>query len=244
MGDPTVFLTPPGEPDDSITNGFLNPTNFLSYASPSAWICKIIQEITGHDPVAEATQWLAGDWSAIWKFGDAMGNLAQFMQELGIEIEQGMLTLDHSWHGNAEDAAYMYFSDLAATVSGQQTAMFNAQDSYHLAAKGAWQFANQLANLLQSIADEAVIAAMTMAASTGAATTGIGAAVGILGYAGSALLVARILDKVNQASQIINYSGMAIMGMFGLVSDAAAQTGHLSNVPLPVSGFSLPAAAS
>ena len=194
--------------------------------------------------VAEATQWLAGDWSAIWKFGDAMGNLAQFMQELGIEIEQGMLTLDHSWHGNAEDAAYMYFSDLAATVSGQEAAMFNAQDSYHLAAKGAWQFANQLANLLQSIADEAVIAAMTMAASTGAATTGIGAAVGILGYAGSALLVARILDKVNQASQIINYSGMAIMGMFGLVSDAAAQTGHLSNVPLPVSGFSLPAAAS
>jgi hypothetical protein len=52
------------------------------------------------DPVPEARHrahvWLAGDWEAIWKFGDAMGNLARFMQELGIEIQQGMLTLDQS----------------------------------------------------------------------------------------------------------------------------------------------------
>jgi hypothetical protein len=51
------------------------------------------------------TEWLAGDWEALWKFGDVMGHLAQFMQEFGIEIERGVLTLDQSWDGNAGDAA-------------------------------------------------------------------------------------------------------------------------------------------
>jgi hypothetical protein len=240
MGDPTVFLVPPGEPDDSMTNGFVNPLDAFNYVSPSAWVCKLIEELTGVDPLGSITQWLAGDWEAIWKFGDAMGNLAQFMQELGIEIEQGMLTLDQSWDGNANDAAYLYFSNLAAAISSQQTPMFASQESYHRAATGAWQFANQLGNLVQAMADEAIIAGIMAGASTAAAGTGVGAVGAVAGYAGSALFVARIMDKINKASQIINTGGTALLGMFGLVVDATAQVGHLSDVPLPAASFSLP----
>ena len=56
MGDPTAFLVPPGEPDDSMTNGFLNPLDVFNYVSPSAWICKIIEEFTGVDPIGWCTQ--------------------------------------------------------------------------------------------------------------------------------------------------------------------------------------------
>src|SRR3954452_25604219 len=112
MGDPTVYLTPPSAPDDSMANGFMNPTDVFNYVSPTAWICTAIEEISGVDIIGKITDFLAGDWEAIWKFGDAMANMAQFMQELGIEIQQGILTLDESWDGNASDAAVMYFSHL------------------------------------------------------------------------------------------------------------------------------------
>src|SRR6266511_9265 len=240
MGDPTVYLTQPSEPDPSMANGFVNPIDFFNYVSPSAWVCKLIEEFAGTDPIGWITQWLAGDWEAIWKFGDAMGNLARFMQELGIEIQQGMLTLDQSWDGNASDAAYMYFSNLAAAISSQQTPLLDSGTSYHLAATGAWQFANQLGNLVQALADEAIIAGIMIGASTAAAGTGVGAAAAIGGYAGSALFVARILDKVKKISQIINTGGTAVLGTFGLAIDATAQVGHISNVPLPATGFSLP----
>jgi hypothetical protein len=122
--------------------------------------------------------------------------------------------------------------------------MYNSAESYHLAARGAWQLATQLGNLAQAMADEAIIAAILAGASTGAAATGVGAVVAIGGYAGSALFVARILDRINQASQIINTATTATLGMFGLVVDATAQVGHLSDIPLPDAGFNLSTARS
>ena len=240
MGDPTVLLAAPGSPDASMTNGFVNPIDLFNYVSPTAWVAKLIESLSGVDPISWVTEWLGGDWEALWKFGDAMGNLAQYMQELGIEIQQGTLTLDQSWDGNASDAAYMYFSELAAAISSQQIPLLNSEESYHLAATGAWQLANQLGNLIQAVADEAIIAGISIAASTAMAGTGIGAVGAAAGYVASAALVARILDKINAISKIINTAGTAVLGGFGVVIDSAAQVGHLSDVPLPSAGFSLP----
>jgi hypothetical protein len=96
MDDPAAFLRPPEPPDDSITNGFVNPLDAFNYVSRSAWIDAAIEKLTGVDLIGWVIECLAGDWQALWKFGDAMGNLAQGLQQLGINIEQGMLTLDSS----------------------------------------------------------------------------------------------------------------------------------------------------
>jgi hypothetical protein len=240
MSDPTDYLTLPAAPDESMSNGFGNPLDFFNYVSPSAWLLAIVQELTGWDPLGQITSFLAGDWGAIWEFGEAMGNLARFMQEFGVEIQQGMLTLEQSWDGNASDAAYLYFSNFASAVSSQQMPIFDSEQSYHQAAKGAWQFADQLGNLVQAMADEAIIAGMLIGASTVAASTGVGAVASIGGYAGSAIFVARILRLVNQAAKIIQTAGLVISTAFGLTVDATAQVGHVSDVPLPAAGFSLP----
>ena len=244
MGDPTVFLVEVRSPDASITNGFFNPIDMFNYVSPSAWVAKLIESLTGVDPISWVTQWIAGDWESLWKFGDAMGNLAQFMQELGIEIQKGILTLDESWDGNASDAAYMYFSNLASAVSCQQTPMYNANDSYHLAATGTWQLANQLGNLIQAIADEAILAGISVAASTALASTGVGIVGSVAGYAGATLLVTRILQKINAVSKIINNGGTALLGAFGVAIDAAARSAYISDVRLPSAGFTLPQPSS
>jgi hypothetical protein len=123
---PVSTLVEPGEPDENITNGFVNPLDVFNYISPSAWVSDIIEKCTGLDIFGYATDALTGEWGALYKFGDALGALAQYVQELGIQIQAGMIEADATWDGNANDAAYNYFSSLAAKTSGQQTALREA----------------------------------------------------------------------------------------------------------------------
>jgi hypothetical protein len=237
MDDPTSYLVEPGEPDDSVSNGFANPLDLFNYASPSAWINTAIEKLTGVDVFGWVTEWLSGDWAAIWRFGDAMGYLAQSVQQLGINIQQGMIDLDSSWDGNASDAAYQYFSGLASSVSGQQGPLSEIRANYHKAARGAWQFANQLGNILQALADKAIIAGIAAAAGTITAETGVGA---VVGYGVAALIVVDMLELINKASTIINTAGTVILGLFGLGMDGAFQGGDLASTPLPMVAYSHP----
>ena len=237
MTAPSRFLVDPGEPDESITNGFVNPLDIFNYISPSAWVNDIIEKCTGVDIFGYATDAFTGEWAALYKFGDALGALAQYMQDLGIQIQAGMLKLDGTWDGNANDAAFNYFSNLAAATSGQQTALYEAAKGYHQAAKGAWQLSNQLGNLLQAIADKAIIIAISTAVGTATAETGVGA---VVGYGVAAWQVIELLDLVNKASQIINTAGTVILAAFGGGMDVAGQGGDLSGVPLPSAPYAPP----
>jgi hypothetical protein len=237
--DPTVFLTEPGKPDDSISNGFVNPIDLFNYVSPSAWLNAAIEKLTGFDVFGWMTDWLSGDWEKFWKFGDAMANLAQCMQQIGVNIQNGVIRLDDSWDGNASDAAYSYFSDLAAATSAQQFAIAKTQESYHKAAQGAWQLSNQLGNLLQALADKAILAGIAAAAGTALIGTGIGA---VTGYGAAGVIVLDMLNIINKASVIINTAGTVILGLLGAVVDAAYQGGGLDAVPLPATAYAGPGA--
>jgi hypothetical protein len=237
MDDPTRFLLEPGEPEASMSEGFANPLDLFNYLSPSAWINTAIQKLTGVDVFGWMSDWVSGDWQAIFKFGDAVGHLGECMQQLGVNIQQGLVDLDPSWDGNASDAACRYFSDLAAATSGQQVALYEMRDHYHKAATGAWQMANQLGNVLQALADKAVLAGIAAAAGTITSETGIGA---VAGYGVAALIVIDMLKLINKASTIINTAGSVILGIFGGGMDLAYRGGALAAKPLPANAYSHP----
>ncbi|GAA5188207.1 hypothetical protein GCM10023322_38320 [Rugosimonospora acidiphila] len=239
MDDPTALLTEPGEPDDSVSNGFANPADLFNYVSPSAWINSAIESLTGFDVFGYFTDWVGGDWAAIWKFGDAMGNLAECMQQIGINIQQGMLQLDNRWDGNADDAAFGYFSTLASAASGQQIALRDSREAYHKAAQGAWHLSNQLGNILQALADKAILAGITAAAGTVLAETGIGA---VAGYAAATLIVADMVKLINSASTIINAAITVIVGIAGAGMDLGYKGGNLSAINLPNVAYVAPGA--
>lgn len=239
MTDPTTYLVEPGTPDASISNGFVNPIDILNYASPSAWINSGIEELTGFDVFGMFTECVSGDWEAIWKFGDAMTALAECLQEHGINVQHGVLDVDGSWDGNASDGAYKYFSDFAAACSGQQIALKDIGRNYQKAAQGAWQLANQLGNILQAIADKAVIALIAWAAGTVTAETGIGA---VAGYGVAALQVVQMLRLINSASTKINAAGSVIAGVFGVGMDVGYKGGDLSAIQLPAVAYTAPGA--
>lgn len=239
MDDPAAFLVAPGEPDDSISKGFVNPLDMFNYVSPSAWINAAIEALTGVDVISWMTDYLAGDWAAIWKFGDAMGHLADCLQQFGINIQQGAINLDPSWDGNASDAAYQYFSHLAAAVSGQKAPLYDIAENYHQAARGAWELSNQLGNILQALADKAILAGIAAAAGTATAESGVGA---FLGYGVASLIVVDMLNLINKASTIINTAGTAVLGMFGVGMEIGYKGGDLSAVPLPSVAYNFPGA--
>jgi hypothetical protein len=239
VDDPTVFLVEPTEADDSISNRYVNPLDLFNYLSPSAWLNEAINSLTGVDVYGWFTDWVGGDWAAVSRFGDAMSHVADCLQQLGINIQQGALDLDQRWHGNAADGAYLYFSKLAAATSGQQMALRACADSYQKAARGAWQLANQLGNILQALADKAIIAGIAAAAGTVTAETGVGA---VAGYGIAGLMAVQMLELVNRASTIINTAGTVILGFFGAALDLAHQGGDLSAVPLPSVAYTSPGA--
>jgi hypothetical protein len=239
VGDPTAYLIGPTAPDESITNGFVNPVDIFNYLSPAAWINDAIEKAVGWDVIGWCTEWLTGDWEAVWKFGNALISLAECLQEQGIDIQQAALTMDASWDGNAADAAYQYFSTLAAATSEQQISLREIGENYHKAAMGAWQLSNQLGNIIQALVDKAVIAGIAFAAGTATAETGVGA---VAGYGVAAWQALDMLKLANNASTIINTAGSVILGVFGTGMEIGYQGGSLSSVPLPDAAYTTPGA--
>jgi hypothetical protein len=239
MTEATQYLTAPAEPDDSVTGGFVNPVDIFNYLSPSAWVNSIIANVSGIDIFGYVTDTFTGEWAALYKFGDALNNLAQCMQQIGIDIERGVINVDQTWDGNAADSAYFYFSGLAAAVSSQQTALYDAADGYHRAARGAWELSSQLGNILQAVADKAILIGISAAIGTATAESGVGA---IVGYGMAAYQMTQLLALVNKASTIANTAGSVIMGAMGGGMDAFSQGSHLTDIPVPSTPYAAPGA--
>jgi hypothetical protein len=239
MGEAAQHLVDPGEPQDDMAHGFANPLDFFNYLSPSAWVNGVIEKVSGVDIFGYATDTLTGEWDALYKFGDALNSLSQFMQQIGIDVQTRINQLDNTWDGNAADAAVTYFTTLAAATSRQQLALYHAADGYHDAARGAWQLSNQLGNVLQAITDKAILIGVSAAIGTVTAETGVGA---VVGYGVAGWQTIELLNLINKASMIINTAGTVIMAAFGGGMTIAGQGGDLSSVPLPAAPYVSPGA--
>jgi hypothetical protein len=237
MSDPTVALIAPEEPDATAANGFPDPGALFNWVSPTAWINTVVESLTGFNAIGYCTEWVGGDWGAIYKFGDAMINMGRCADLIGVNLQQGMLKLDSDWDGNANDAAYNYFTSLSSSLSQLRTALTDLGESYHKAANGAWGLANQLGNLIQNLADSAILAGMIAGGSTALMSTGVGAIVGGPGYVAVTLIIADMLMMVNKISTIINTGMMVIFGAFGMGMDMAYKGGNLDNIPLPATAY-------
>jgi hypothetical protein len=190
----------------------------------------LIADLTGVDVFEWCCDWVGGDWAAIERFGAALRHLDECCIQLAINVQTASDTAGGRWQGHAADQAGNYLTHLATAVSAQHEALADAADAYHKASQGAWLLASQLGNILQALADRAIIAGITAAAGTISAETGVGAAVG---YAVTALVVMDMLRLVNSAATKIQVAGGLILGLGGAVMDRAYQDGGVSAVPLP-----------
>ncbi|GAA3393342.1 hypothetical protein [Cryptosporangium minutisporangium] len=237
MEDPTRHLTEP-HPEASVSNGYVTATSWADSLSLTHWLNQSIEAMTGHNVLDELLEPFAGDWEAIATFGLALSNLARAMQDLGINVQQTTVRLDPSWDGNAADAAYRYFSGLAAETSGTQFPLDDAAVQYEDLSKGMWALLDTMTGLLKQLIDKALIAAIAAAAGTALLETVVAP---VIGYGVAALQVIQMLELLNRCLVLATSANALIFGFIGLVTTTSNRVSGLKGVQLPAGGYQHPA---
>lgn len=237
MIDPTNFLVEPNQPDASLTKGFANPLGILDAISVSHWVNQIIKEVAGYDLIGHVTNFFVGDWEAFYKAGDAYGNLGQSLQAIGRNVSLVASQMDGNWDGQAADAAFVYFRQLAVATVQQNIVLSQIKENYHEAARAIWLLADTVGGLIKMIIDKAIIIGVSAAAGTALIKTGVGA---FAGYGIAAWQGIELSKKINDAALKIQTGGTVIMGFFSFIKTLAEQGGDLSQFPLPDRPYTSP----
>lgn len=240
MEDPTRHLTPPTAPSERLADGYVNVTQALDYASPTAWLNAAIEGMTGTDVVGTIVRPISGDWERIGRYGDALGHVAACLGDIAIQVQSHALLLGARWTGNASDAAYVYFTDTATSLSRHAVLLQLADRQYTKLALDVWHLSEQLRGLVQSICDQAVVALIEMAAGTALIETGVGT---VAGYALAALQVAAIVRTIARASVIIQAAAMVISTGVATLGGILLEFGDLDSVPVPAHAYRSPVVA-
>ncbi|MFJ1993302.1 hypothetical protein [Streptomyces asiaticus] len=217
LSEPTSHLTAPKAPSE-----FTNPLKPLNDASdlisPTYWVNEILSMALGFNPKEKAQEYFAGDWEEYSKCSEAWGNLAKLCSEVSKNIDSGNKFLDKTWDGNAADAAYAYFKNIAEKCDELHSELNALKDEYFVIAEGVWSTAEVVGTILSQIGDLAATAAISAAAGTLLSFTGWGAAVG---YGLAATQILQIIEEWGKLTKTVNdfqlvfHLGMATLGTIG-----------------------------
>lgn len=199
----TDRLTPPPEPD--------NPPNslgWMDYLSPTSWAMKGFDIVLGFDPIGWLQERFAGDWEALASMEPVLGNAACALHDLALNVQSGATTLHPLWQGNAGDAAYRYFTDLATAVTALEAPLKEMGREYRVMADAVWSANEALGGIIKSLIDAAIIAGVSAAAGTATAATGAGA---VIGYGVAAFEVANMLRLWGEATRLYQAASAAVL---------------------------------
>jgi uncharacterized protein YukE len=223
---PDLHLQPPvGEPDTP-----LNRLGFMDYISPVAWMMKGFDIILGFDPIQEVQNKIFGDWEIYANMEPVMNHAADAVHDIAINLQSGAAVLPEYWQGNAGDAAFRYFTDLAESIGRLSEPLRVMAKEYRTMADAVWEAGDAIGGLLKGMCDAAIIAGIASAAGTATAVTGIGGAVGYGLAAGEA---AYILAQWATVTKYLQYANAAVMAFRSTLDSALAD---LDSVSLPSIG--------
>lgn len=234
--DVESYLTPPTatSPSDTSQNILFNMSDVLS---PSQWVNAMITHVVGFDLLGYIGEAFAGNWENVSKYSDAFSKLSQAIQAIGINVSSGNVELDASWQGNAADARWRYFTDLASEISELQFAFDKLSKLYADAADGTYRAASSCAALFAAIVDRAILAALSASVGAITAETGVGA---IGGGALSAYAIKQMIDKAKNIQTVVITATNAANLVVGEINATAVDVDAIKRFPLPATGYKAP----
>ncbi len=218
----TDRLTPPPEPDTPP-----NALGFMDYLSPTSWAMKGFDIVLGFDPISWVQERFSGDWEAVATMSPVLANTGTALHDLAFNVQSGATTLHPLWQGNAGDAAYDYFTDLATGIAALRDPLQQMADEYHAMADAVWSAGEAIGGLIKGMIDAAIIAGIAAAAGTATSWTGVGA---VAGYGVAAVEVANILRMWGQATQLYQFASAAVLGFRSKLGSALSE---LDSIKLP-----------
>ncbi|MEV6741680.1 hypothetical protein AB0N14_34145 [Streptomyces sp. NPDC051104] len=238
--EPVDNLKAPSQPEE-FSKGIVGDTvsTVSDFLSPSEWALSTIEFVFGFNPLEEAIAWFTGDWESYVKCGEMWANTGKLAKDVATNLKSGNRELDATWNGNAADAAYVYFNELAKKIDSLDGDLKELQSAYKEVGLAVARGADLIKGLLEQLADEAIIAEVELAAGTLLAETGVGA---VVGYAAAALEIAemiktwgRITEAYSAAQQAVDVATTASGLVVGRLSVA------LKSFPEPGKSYDNPA---
>lgn len=160
--DPPTDLVLPSVPD------YVNPLQPLldaqSILSATNWALKILTEILGYNPLDKAIEFFTGDWEQYGMVSEGWNSLANFTEDLTGNISHGLGVLNEFWGGNAENAAWSYFTGLDQAVGPVAGTFGKLRYYYNMAAYVTFEASQFIAGEIIAMVDLVVAIGLTAAA--------------------------------------------------------------------------------
>ncbi|MER7455647.1 hypothetical protein [Micromonospora sp. NPDC126480] len=235
--DATGHLTPPPEPDAPP-----NALAWMDYLSPTSWAMKGFDIVFGFDPISWLQERMFGNWETLATMQPVLANTGFALHDLALNTQSGAGSLRQMWQGQAGEAAYSYFTQLANGAAGLRGPLNDIGHEYKVMADSVWSINEALGGVIKGLVDAAIIAGIAAAAGTATSATGIGA---VVGYGVAAGEIAYMLKLWAQATQLYQHATAAVLAFR---SALAHRIGDLESVKLPAmpgnSGYNHPLAST
>lgn len=240
--EPTSHLTAPKKPEEFSQGLLLDVFNDASdLVSPSYWIMEACNAVFGFNPLDEVIQWFAGDWESFAECASVWQNIGKACDGVAQNLKSGNSALDSTWDGNAADAAYNYFDELAKKLTGCRETFDSLHSTYERLAHAAYSTAEAIKSVIGGIIDGLIIVGIEMAAGTALSWTGVGA---VVGYGLAALEITRLIKMWGDATKMFAQAQTIVNGGVGVLEQLGAEIyGHFQNFPSVGGNYDNPAVA-
>jgi hypothetical protein len=230
--DPTRHLTPPVHVAEIPENGFYDWTSMLHYFSPSFWLFEVVKELTDIDVLEELLAPVSGHWEQVSAYGDALNKLSLCLVDTGVDLRDATNALRPEWTGNAADAAFRYFDSASASLTGYAKVLASLQGEYQEVALKMWINCEAAKAISEQILDDALFAAVAVAAGTVTAETGVGP---VVGYALAAVKIASMMEKIHEGTKVVRVGKALVDGLTSTAEVLSKQMQDIRQVP-PIKG--------
>ncbi|MCX3061779.1 hypothetical protein [Streptomyces beihaiensis] len=204
----------------------------LDIASPTSLVNEGLKLAFDIDILGTASNWLTGDWQSYASCADAWHCMGNFCADVAANLMHGNQVLATTWRGNAADAAWKYFDNLARKLDAARDAFHSLRDHYKDVAAAVFSLADVVKGAIVNICDLAAQAAIGAAASTATAATGVG----LLGsFVGAAFVAERVSAMVEEYGRLVaNYEKVvtALTGALGSAGFIAELCTDLKKFPV------------
>lgn len=220
VADASSALRAPQRPAE-----FTDPMKFFNvvgdFLSPTWWINQVLNDTIGCNPLKFVAEHLIGDWEGFATCAIEWRILSDSADALSENIEYGMRWLAQDWQGQAADHAIAHLDRVRLAIDSHRDVLRRLHDKYLDVARGVWNAARALADLLKMLLDNIIIIGITMMAGTFLSWTGVGAGIS---WALCALECANIVRLWGDATKLISTTQTAIEGFVGFLQSQEADT--------------------
>lgn len=184
--------------------------------------------------IPDYTAELNGDYDW-WDSFSPMNAIGAAIEDVAVNIESASLGVPAVWQSDAGRGVAAYLVSLAKPLHEAMTQIHLLRDQYRMVSDEMVRLREAVVNILKSIGDDAIAAAVSLTVAGGSVATGVGLPVGVAAGAFSAYRIYRVIngikqifDVIGQADGIVKYA-KALQTIFGGLDN----TGTISLPPLP-----------